>query len=101
DARVWRGRAPDAPAYAALAEAGVTDVVDLRAERDLDVPEALLDELGVARHHLPIRDGQTPDHADVQAFLAIVEQADGLVYVHCGAGVGRTGSMAAAYLLAT
>lgn len=101
DERVWRGNAPDEEAYVELAAAGVTDVVDLRAERDLDVPDELLDELGVTRHHLPIRDGQTPEDADVARFLDIVDRAPGLVYLHCGAGVGRTGAMTAAYLVQT
>jgi protein-tyrosine phosphatase len=50
---------------------------------------------------LPLRDGQTPKPAQVQRFLDIVAQANGKVFVHCGAGVGRTGSMAAAYLVRT
>lgn len=101
DAQVVRGDAPSAAGYRALAARGVTTVVDLRAEDDLAVPRDLLDRLDVRRVHLPIRDGQTPTPADVRAFLAAVERADGLVYLHCGAGVGRTGAMAAAYLVET
>ncbi|WP_324617966.1 protein-tyrosine phosphatase family protein [Streptomyces dysideae] len=48
---------------------------------------------------LPIRDGQTPKPAQVQQLLSAVGGADGKVFVHCGAGVGRTGTMAAAYLV--
>lgn len=101
DDRVLRGDAPTAQGYRSLAELGVTTVVDLRAERNLWEPRALLNQLGLRRFHLPVRDGQTPRPADVRRVLDIIEEADGRVYVHCGAGVGRTGAMVAAYLVAT
>ena len=50
---------------------------------------------------MPIRDGQTPSEAQVAQFLQLVANSKGTVLLHCGAGVGRTGSMAAAYLVAT
>lgn len=101
DEHVVRGDAPTGEGYRSLAALGVTTVVDLRAERDLHVPEALLDELGLVRVALPVRDGQTPTAEQVERFVATVEGSDGLVYLHCGAGVGRTGAMTAAYLVTT
>lgn len=98
---VWRGNAPSALGYAGLAEHGVTAVVDLRAERDLDVDVALLEELGLERTHIPIRDGQVPTARQVARFFEALDQADGRVYVHCGAGVGRAGTMSAALLVAS
>lgn len=98
-ADVWRGNAPSELGYASLADNGVTTVVDLRAERDLVVDEALLESLGMERVHIPMRDGQAPTPAQVKAFFATVRAAPGRVYVHCGAGVGRTGTMAAALLV--
>jgi len=99
DDQVWRGRAPTLEGYAALAESGIDTIVDLRAERDIEVPRQLLDRLGLRRVHLPIRDGQTPTPQEVDRFLDLVAESDGRVFVHCGAGVGRTGAMAAAYLV--
>ena len=99
DDHVWRGAAPTAAGYEALAENGVVTVVDLRAESDIRVDEAALDELGITRVHMPLRDGQAPTPAFVNQFLEIVAQSEGRVYVHCGAGVGRTGTVAAAYLV--
>lgn len=100
DAKVWRGSAPAAEGYAALADQGVTTIVDLRAE-DLKVDEAYINSLGMELVRIPMRDGQAPTEPQVEAFLAAVNNADGLVYLHCGAGVGRTGTMAAAYLVMT
>jgi protein tyrosine phosphatase (PTP) superfamily phosphohydrolase (DUF442 family) len=102
DAKVWRGAAPASLAsYEALAAAGVTTVVDLRAEpNELDA-DAPLEALGLRVVHLPVRDGQVPSEEQIARFLELVEGSPGTVLLHCGAGVGRTGSMAAAYLVAT
>jgi protein tyrosine phosphatase (PTP) superfamily phosphohydrolase (DUF442 family) len=99
DATLWRGGAPGVEGYRALAAAGVVTVVDLRAEDDLDVPTDLLDDLGLSLVAIPMRDGQAPTPTQVQRFLDAVAASDGVVYLHCGAGVGRTGTMAAAYIV--
>ena len=101
DERLWRGDGPERRGYRELAARGVRTVVDLRAERDLDVPEELLEELDIERVHIPIRDGQTPTRAQVEQSLEVMRTTDHRVYLHCGAGLGRTGVMAAAYLAAT
>lgn len=99
DDRVLRGDAPSDDSYAELARRGVTTIVDLRAERDVDPRLDVIAEAGLQRVHLPIRDGQTPTPDQVAQFLAVVREAPGLVYLHCGAGVGRTGTVAAAFLV--
>ncbi|MFI7497109.1 dual specificity protein phosphatase family protein [Streptomyces sp. NPDC049687] len=101
EGRLWRGAAPSPAGYRALAGMGFTTVVDLRAE-DLSAAQlAKPREAGLNVVHLPIRDGQTPKPEQVRRFLEAVAQAPGKVFVHCGAGVGRTGTMAAAYLVET
>jgi len=101
DEHVWRSAAPSARSYDDLAAAGVTTIVDLRAEENLHVDVEALDDLGIRWVHMPIRDGQTPNADQVERFLAAVSDSDGVTLVHCGAGVGRTGAMVAAYLVAT
>jgi protein tyrosine phosphatase (PTP) superfamily phosphohydrolase (DUF442 family) len=102
DSRVWRGSAPSSVAgYEALAAAGVTTVVDLRAEPGSAEEDAPITALGLQMVHLPIRDGQTPSQTQLDAFRRIVDTSEGTVFVHCAAGVGRTGSMVAAYLVST
>ena len=100
DGHLWRGAAPSREGYESLAAAGVATIVDLRAEDDIEVDVEMLDELGVEYVHMPMRDGQAPGGDKVDRFLDIVAQSDGPVFVHCGAGVGRTGAMVAAYVSA-
>lgn len=101
DAKVWRGAAPTEASYRDLAAQGVTTIVDLRAEDDVDPDPDVLAELGLERVAIRIRDGQAPTASQVQQFLDVVAASEGTVFVHCGAGVGRTGTMVAAYRVAT
>jgi protein tyrosine phosphatase (PTP) superfamily phosphohydrolase (DUF442 family) len=98
DERVWRGANPSPAGWRALAAQGVRTVVDLRAEAD-ETDRALPTRLGMAVVAVPVGDGRAPSPAAVERALAAIEAAPGRVFVHCGAGVGRSGSMVAAYLV--
>jgi protein-tyrosine phosphatase len=53
--------------------------------------------LGMKLVSIPLRDGQVPSDEEVEAFLAATRESAGPIFVHCGAGVGRTGAMVGAY----
>ena len=101
DGKLLRGAAPSEEGYRSLAAKGVTVVVDLRAEDGIEGDSDLVRSLGMRAVRLPVRDGQVPTPDEVRRFLRVTEEADGLVFVHCGAGVGRTGAMVGAYLVST
>ena len=100
DSHLWRGGAPSAEGYRNLAAAGVTTVVDLRAEEGIEADKALVTGLGMRLVSIPVRDGQAPSADKVAQFLSATRDSGGTVFVHCGAGVGRTGTMVGAYLVA-
>jgi protein-tyrosine phosphatase len=82
-----------------LLSQGIDACVNMRIERDdaafgLALPRYL---------HLPTIDDDAPsvEHLDQGVeFIREVIESGGKVYIHCGAGVGRAPSMAAAYLMA-
>jgi len=97
DDRLWRGAAPTTEGYRNLLQAGITTVVDLRAEEGLEPDVQMVRDLGMNLVRIPMRDGQVPSTEEVDAFLAATRESEGRVFVHCGAGVGRTGAMVGAY----
>lgn len=82
----------------AMRELGISAVVNMREESD-DAAR------GVALDHylwLPTTDDAAPSAEALQrgiAFIAEAIDAGRGVYIHCGAGVGRAPTMAAAYLV--
>ena len=83
---------------------GVRTIICLLDETEqpaeYDVAEAA--RLGYARHCLPVRDFHAPSAAQLEEFVRLAADAtsDAKVLVHCEGGIGRTGTMAAAYWIA-
>lgn len=101
DDHVWRGAQPGAVGFRSLAARGVTTVVDLRPGPDANDVDGELRALGMEPIHLPVTDGRPPSASQVRDFVAIARASNGRVFVHCGEGVGRAGTMSAAYKVTT
>ena len=79
---------------------GINAVLNLRVEFD-DAAHGLAPELYC---HLPTVDDQAPTLEQLEEgvkFIRHAIDAGKKVYIHCGAGVGRAPTMAAAYLIST
>jgi protein tyrosine phosphatase (PTP) superfamily phosphohydrolase (DUF442 family) len=101
DDKVLRGAQPGITGYRSLAARGVTTIVDLRPGEAAHKEDPALGALGLEVVHVPITDGRPPSPSQVRRFVDIARASDGLVFVHCGEGVGRAGTMAAAYKVTT
>jgi protein tyrosine phosphatase (PTP) superfamily phosphohydrolase (DUF442 family) len=83
-----------------MKQRGITAVINMRDEFDDEAA-------GIAfRHylHLPTTDDHAPTLEHLRlgiAFIADEIEQGGQVYVHCGSGIGRAATMAAAYLVST
>jgi protein tyrosine phosphatase (PTP) superfamily phosphohydrolase (DUF442 family) len=79
---------------------GITAVVNMRIEFDDN-------DAGIAPSrylHLPVVDDQAPTVEQLRTgadFIAEEIARGGTVYIHCGSGIGRAATMAAAYLINT
>ncbi|XP_036434682.1 dual specificity protein phosphatase CDC14B isoform X3 [Colossoma macropomum] len=56
-------------------------------------------DMGFDHHDLFFVDGSTPNDAIVTKFMNICENSDGAIAVHCKAGLGRTGTLIACYMM--
>lgn len=87
--------------WKAMQDYGITTIVNMREAHHDDAAKGIA---GSSYLHLPTRDNTPPRLEDLQRGAAFIKSEiarGGKVYIHCGVGVGRAPTMAAAYLIST
>ncbi|KGM51555.1 hypothetical protein N792_10555 [Lysobacter concretionis Ko07 = DSM 16239] len=87
---------PDAEAWTAAARHGVTTVIDLRPEGEMQGRNeaAEVADAGLVYHHLPVAGAGDVNMANAEQLRQLIEQAPGPVLVHCASG-NRVGALLA------
>lgn len=83
--------------YHYFKEHNVTTIVRLN---EPEYRKDVFEKLGFDHHDLIFPDGYPPTSSIAAKFIKIVDEAKGGVAIHCYAGIGRTGTLIAAYLIA-
>jgi protein tyrosine phosphatase (PTP) superfamily phosphohydrolase (DUF442 family) len=96
-----RGSIPSTTDLEALQRAGYKSTVNLCLENNSDAMKIAANGIALNTLHIPVEDNRSPTPAQVMQFLNFVSAPQNQpAYVHCEAGVGRTGVFVACYRMA-
>ncbi|CAN5772070.1 hypothetical protein BH20ACI4_BH20ACI4_19660 [soil metagenome] len=97
DERFYRGAQPLPTDFQALKDLGIKTVIDLRND-PTDYEKSAVEALGMTYVNIPMSGWKTPKDADLEKFMSLVNNAGtGKFFVHCKAGIHRTGVTGAVY----
>ena len=97
DERFYRGAQPLEADYQSLKDLGINTIIDLRND-PTGYEKQSAEALGMKYVNIPMSGWKSPKQADIDTFLALVKSPDtGKFFVHCKAGIHRTGVVGAAY----
>ncbi len=97
DERFYRGAQPLQDDYQALKDLGVKTVIDLRND-PTEYEKAAVEALGMKYINIPMSGWKYPKDRQVEEFLKIANDPEtGKFFVHCKAGIHRTGVVGAVY----
>lgn len=97
DERFYRGAQPLPDDYQALKDLGVKTVIDLRND-PTDYEKAAVEALGMKYINISMSGWKSPKDHQIEEFLKIANDPEtGVFFVHCKAGIHRTGVAGAVY----
>ncbi|HEY8560550.1 MAG TPA: tyrosine-protein phosphatase [Pyrinomonadaceae bacterium] len=97
DERFYRGAQPLPGDFQSLKDLGVNTVIDLRND-PTDYEKSAVESLGMKYINIPMSGWKYPKSKYIEQFLQLMnDSATGTVYVHCKAGIHRTGVAGAVY----
>jgi protein tyrosine/serine phosphatase len=97
---LYRGGQPAESDYKLLAAMGIHTIIDLRNDEE-SFAKSAAEAAGMKYFNISMNGVSAPSDEDVAKFLSIVnDPASGKIYMHCKAGIHRTGAMGAVYRIA-
>lgn len=97
DTNYYRGAQPLPDDYKALKELGIKTIIDLRGDAE-DYAKSAAEAAGLRYINIPMSGYKYPKQEYLEQFLGLTNNPEtGPFYVHCKAGIHRTGVAGAVY----
>jgi tyrosine-protein phosphatase SIW14 len=97
DERFFRGAQPLPEDFQSLRDLGIQTIVDLRND-PMDYEKSKVEVLGMKYINIPMSGWRTPKEEQIEDFLNLINNPEtGAFFVHCKAGIHRTGVIGAVY----